>query len=74
MSNKEPQMLKAFTSKTDLLNAYSKAHSQPDNILASMKAVYRPHQFRGGWMIPGFGYSTERIGAYVQAEKAGVPA
>ena len=74
MNNKEPKMLQAYPTKTALLNAFSKANGQPDNILASIKAVYRPHQFRGGWMIPGFGYSIERVGVYVAAEKAGVPA
>lgn len=66
-------MLQAYPTKADLLSAFSKANGQPDTILASMKAAYIPHVYRGGWMIRGFGYSTERIGTFVAAEKAGAP-
>lgn len=73
MENKEPTMLQAFSTKTELQDAFSKANAQPDNLLAEMITVYTPHQYRGGWMIRGFGYSTERIGAYVPADQAGIP-
>lgn len=66
-------MLNQFATKESLLNAFSRVFGQPDNILAAMKVVYRPHAYRGGWMIPGFGYSTERIGVYVAADRAGAP-
>lgn len=36
-------------------------------------AVYVPHLYRGGWVIRGFGYSTERIGKFISAERAGNP-
>lgn len=34
---------------------------------------YSPVYYRGGWVIPGFGYSVERIGRYVSTEHAGNP-
>lgn len=41
--------------------------------VARTEAVYVPHLYRGGWVIRGFGYSTERIGKYVTADVAGNP-
>ncbi|MDQ2999860.1 MAG: hypothetical protein M3Y08_01165 [Fibrobacterota bacterium] len=66
-------MLNAYQTKADLLNAFSKHKGEPDTILASMMAVYTPHIYRGGFMIYGFGYSTERIGTHVPTDRAGVP-
>jgi hypothetical protein len=43
-------------------------------IQADDAASYAPHLYRGGWVIWNFGYSTERIGTYVQPEQAGNPA
>ncbi len=42
-------------------------------IMAKDKAVYVPHVYRGGWVIRGFGYSTERVGKFVTTENAGYP-
>lgn len=55
-----------------LVEAYSKHHNEPDNIVAHFKTVYIPHIWRGGRVIPGFGYSTQRIeNGFVTAENAG---
>lgn len=57
-----------------LQDAYSKAHGEPDNILAEMKSKYLPHIYRGGLVIPGFGYSTQRIeNGFVTNENCGDP-
>ncbi len=29
---------------------------------AEGRLKYAPHLYRGGWVIPNFGYSTERLG------------
>lgn len=42
-------------------------------MIAKDKPRYSPHLYRGGWVIPGFGYSVERINRYVAAERAGNP-
>lgn len=74
-----------FETKEQMVNEWVKerAHDydedkHSDNVaLARIEsrnaAVYVPHVYRGGWVIRGFGYSTERIGKYIEAEKAGKP-
>ncbi len=43
-------------------------------VRGEMKMKYLPNQYRGGAVIAGFGYSTERIAAgCVSAAKAGNP-
>jgi hypothetical protein len=40
---------------------------------AMQKCVYVPHLYRGGWVIPGYGWSTERIGVFVESPNIGSP-
>ena len=42
-------------------------------MVAKSLCKYRAPFYSGGWIIPDFGYSTERIGKYVSKEKAGNP-
>lgn len=42
-------------------------------IIAADAWVYVPHLYRGGSVVRGFGYSVERVGVYVPAERAGDP-
>jgi hypothetical protein len=43
-------------------------------IMVKGKAIYVPHLYRGGYVIRGFGFSTERITeGYVSAVAAGNP-
>lgn len=42
-------------------------------ILVKSNIKYIPHLYKGGWVIPGYGYSVERIGKYVKKENAGDP-
>lgn len=66
--------MNSYRTDNALLDSYTKEHKEPDNIVAEMKAVYVPHIYKGGKVIPGFGYSTERIGkGFVTAESAGEP-
>jgi hypothetical protein len=68
-----------FATKEELEAAYVTYRVQGDldrvvaAILVEGMAVYVPHLYRGGWVIRGFGYSTERIGQYVPADRAGRP-
>lgn len=72
-------VLAAYETKDALLNAYiielETLGMSPQ--LARLKAIeqckYVPHVYRGGYVIPEFGYSTERIGHYVQKECCGTP-
>jgi len=68
----------------EMLRMNIEGHKQLDNNeIKNNRAVYRgvaeavmkyhPHLYRGGWVIPGFGYSRERIGVYITAEQAGDP-
>lgn len=74
----------SFQTKTEMVNAWvkSRAHElsgkYENNIeLAKIEskaiAVYVPHLYRGGFVIRGFGFSTERIGKYVSKELSGSP-
>lgn len=61
-----------YRTNNALIDAYSKAHNEPDDIVARSKAIYVPHIWRGGLFIPGFGYSTERIeNGFTTLAKAG---
>ncbi len=40
---------------------------------AQCMSKYCPNLYRGGYVIPQFGYSVERIGKYVAADEAGDP-
>jgi hypothetical protein len=42
-------------------------------LTARAQSKYVPQIYRGGYVIPQFGYSTERIGKYVTPEEAGDP-
>ena len=44
-----------------------KNHTDPCifELMAKTAIKYTPHLYNGGWVIPGFGYSTERIGKFV---------
>ncbi len=45
------------------------------HIMARGQSRYTPHLYCGGWVIPGFGYSVERIAArYISEDNAGNPA
>jgi len=67
--------MKQFKNKQDLQRAFSKQKGEADNILACMVTKYMPHIYRGGYLIEGFGYSTERITAgFTTKESCGVPA
>ena len=48
-------------------------HLATCRMVAAEKPKYWPHVYRGGWVIPGFGYSVERIGVNIPAERAGNP-
>lgn len=72
-------VLAEYETQQALLNAY-RAQLEIEGMsdyLARLKAIesckYVPHLYRGGYVIPGFGYSTERIGRYVVREAAGSP-
>jgi len=63
--------LKQFTSKSALCRSYCEQHDLKHEDSAGAK--YRPHQYRGGWVIPGYGFETSRIGNPVKPENAGDP-
>ena len=78
--NNENKLLQ-FRTKAELeigFAAYQMA-SQPglDKAVAMLTAQsatkYVPHIFSGGWVIPGFGYSIERIGQHITLAEAGTP-
>ena len=72
-------VLQEFESYKALLNAYVTEletlgmSPQAARIVAVRDCKYVPHVYRGGYVIPHFGYSTERIGRYVSRDKAGTP-
>lgn len=66
--------MKNYRTDAALLDGYSKEHGEPDNIYANMISKYHPHIYKGGKVIPGFGYSTQRIeSGHVSNEKCGSP-
>ena len=72
-------VLSEFETYEALLNAYVieletlGMSPQAARIVAVRDCKYVPHIYRGGYVIPNYGYSTERIGKYVSREKAGTP-
>lgn len=72
--------MKKFNTKQELADAYAADKVARGVCSADVAAIaaedaprYVPHIYRGGHLIRGFGYSTERIGVYVDADKAGTP-
>lgn len=74
----------SFETKSKLIEAWVKERAHElsgkyeDNLeLAKIEsktiAVYVPHLYRGGFVIRGFGFSTERIGKHVRQELSGSP-
>jgi hypothetical protein len=74
-----PDRFDAYETREDLYAAYVRylelggIESSVGYVMAKGTAVYSPHVYRGGWVIRGFGYSTERVGKYVSADRAGIP-
>lgn len=72
-------VLAEYESNNALLNAYVieletlGMSPQAARIVAVRDCKYVPHVYRGGYVIPHFGFSVERIGRYVSREKAGTP-
>lgn len=66
MQGDMPNTMTQFKSLTDLLAAYvihlelSGVSADAAKLLAREAFKYTPHLYRGGYVIPGFGYSTER--------------
>jgi hypothetical protein len=71
--------MNGYTTKDELVAAYARTlelGGMPDfaaRDIAADRAVYVPHLYRGGWVVRGFGYSTERVGKYVTPETCGNP-
>jgi hypothetical protein len=72
--------MQAYRTQSDLiagrvldLHTSGRMDKTTAEIHAADELVYVPHIYRGGWVIRGFGYSTERIGQYVAADNAGYP-
>lgn len=66
--------MSVYSTKEELVNAWEFHHGQGlHKSFCQAKAVYVPHLYRGGYVIRGFGYSTERIGSFVTKENAGNP-
>lgn len=79
--------MKKFSNRVDLCEAwvedyafktYTKESSYEEQkklaeIIVRNKLIYTPHIYRGGYVIRGFGYSTERIGIYISKKNAGSP-
>jgi hypothetical protein len=42
-------------------------------LMAASRCKYTPHLYRGGWVIPEYGYSVERIGKNIEVSRAGNP-
>lgn len=72
-------VLQEFESQKALLNAYVieletlGMSPQAARIVAVRDCKYVPHIYRGGYVIPYFGFSIERVGRYISREKAGTP-
>ena len=66
--------MRMFPSDQALFQAYGKRCGEPAGctLLGRAKATYVPHIYRGGCVIPGWGYSVERIErGFVAVERAG---
>jgi len=51
-----------YATKESLCLAYAEQFDDREigMMVAKTKAIYAPHLCRSGWIIEGFGYSTER--------------
>lgn len=68
--------LQEFESKQKLMEAFCSQNEMPVRYatVECTGAKYRAHQYRGGWVIPNFGYETSRVGTYnVTVENYGDP-
>lgn len=69
----------AFATREDLTAAYARhlnlngTDSDIANLVSANALKYTPHLYRGGWVIRGFGFSVERIGKYIPADRSGRP-
>lgn len=61
----------AFATKEQMIAAFAKANQNLHASFHSAAAKYVPHMYRGGFVIPGFGFSVERIGRFVGKEDCG---
>lgn len=74
-------ILLAFESRTELIIGYSgrliTLHDMDPSTAISLSeamAIYVPDDYSGGWVIPTYGFSTERIlDGDVEKETAGDP-
>ena len=62
-----------FASKTELVAAFQAVRPTLHKQFIADAARYVPHIYRGGFVIRGFGYSTERIGKFITKQEAGDP-
>lgn len=62
-----------YSTKSELLAAYQAVRPTLHKQCISVAAKYVPHIYRGGYVIRGFGYSTERIGTFISEQDAGDP-
>jgi hypothetical protein len=64
--------MQKYATKADLVGAYAQSRildgidSGLAYMIAADKPSYVPHIYNGGWFIRGFGYSTERVGVFVE--------
>ena len=63
------QLIDAFTVYAMQTSGMDKASA---SIYAKGRAKYSPHVYRGGWVIPHFGYSVERL-PMLEGDWAGTP-
>lgn len=69
--------MNAFATDHEMFQAYGQRRGEPKGCAILGKAVssYAPHVYRGGSVIPGWGYSVERIArGFVSPATAGNPA
>ena len=62
-----------FANREQLISAWLNQAPNLHRQFGLMRAKHVPHLYRGGYVIPGFGYSVERIGVYITADKSGNP-
>ncbi len=68
--------MNAFATDRELFQTFSAQRGEPNGcaILGKAKSMYAPHVYRGGSVIPGWGYSIERIvKGFVTPQTAGNP-
>lgn len=69
--------MNAFATDKELFQAFGSRRCEPKGcaILGKAHSMYAPHVYRGGSVIPGWGYSIERIAkGFVTPQTAGNPA